>query len=186
LNSVRAEGVFIGVNAKIGVQTLKDNEIWRIIAGNVSMMDSKKSYAYLVGISDEGLSYYVCDYFELFYDYLLSAIRRVKTEYEEKLIKKYKLDERLKKIENELEGKSEEEKKKAIEEAEEQIKKALALNVNIQMIRFSFKEPVVKKEADEEKEGSEQPESEKDQKDKETDKGDGSGKGDNKNNGKGK
>ncbi len=186
LNSVRAEGVFIGVNAKIGVQTLKDNEIWRIIAGNVSMMDNKKSYAYLVGISDEGLSYYVCDYFELFYDYLLSAIRRVKVEYEEKLIEKYRLNERLKKIEKEQEGKSEEEKKKAIDEAEEQIRKALALNINIQMIRFSFKEPVIDEAAAEEETESKQSAPGEEQGNKDSGKSDGSGRNGNKNNGKGK
>ncbi len=149
LHSVRTEGVLIGVTARIGREPLKDKEFWIQVSGSLAMMDSTKMYAYMVGISDAGLSYFVCDFFDQFYDCMLSTVRHEKEIYEAKQA----LKEQAKSAKAELEAEASEADNSG-EEKDNEPKAPVTdsrrmaagqdnnLLVNIQMCRFSFSGPV--------------------------------------------
>ncbi len=82
LNSVKTEGSLISITVKAGNKGIIDMDFWKTVAGNLSMMDTPKTYAYMIGISESGLSYYVCDFVESFYDRLLYVIRTASVTYQ--------------------------------------------------------------------------------------------------------
>jgi hypothetical protein len=117
MDSICKEGVFFSISARMGKNTLNDLDFWRDVAGTIGMHDSTKSYAYIIGVSDSGLSYYVCDFQEIFFDRVMSVIRQTQGRYEKKQKEKLICEEANK---------------------NEQSDKTELLNIQVQMTKFKF------------------------------------------------
>ncbi len=129
MRNIKHEGTLYSICFS-GEQDQSDIWIWKRIIGAVGCSDESKAYAYLVGFSEKGISYFVCEEEDTFYDRLVTAVRRLK----KGLLKAEAMRAAKEKEKESSEG--DEAGKKQKEEKEDMEPQKFSIDVNV--TRFSF------------------------------------------------